>query len=136
MSAPEDEACWPEPAVDRPYLQVGDHRPHDRLGRLVPRNPFDGLTLAHAIPGFLGLWSKSVPPEHVILTTDAQGRSKRLVWCSCGMTTPLASRGPTACVGVFWRDDGEELDYAGPCTRFFLATSRDVRVRRFEREAV
>ena len=124
--------------VDRAWLQVGDRRGRDRMGRLEPRNPFDGLTMGRALPsgrelGFLGLWGKVVPAEHVITTTDAQGRSKRFVWCSCGFLVPLASQGPTACVSVLWREDDElELDYDGPCCRFFLGTARDVRVKRFD----
>jgi hypothetical protein len=111
-------------------------------GRL--RRPVDGLVLLRTfntrapepdgLVSFAELWDKTLPPEHIIDTTDARGRCKRFAWCACGFVTPLVPACPVACVSVLWLDDGE-LDYAGPCSRFFLQAGLSVRVKRFEAPA-
>jgi hypothetical protein len=114
-----------------PGRPSGDYRGRDRLGRLDLRRPMsDGALLGRALPGFLSLWGRVVPDEHVLVTEDRMGRPNRILLCPCGSATVLLPAVPTACSGVLWRDD-DELDYDG-CCRFFLLTGRDVRVKRFE----
>ena len=88
---------------DRAYIRPHDHRPHDALGRLVPRNPFaDGMVLARALPGIGGVFRGSVPDEY---------RASGGVRCVCGAETPIEGSTPVACSGGcgrhFWRVGGE-----------------------------
>jgi hypothetical protein len=109
------ERLEPRP-VDRPYLQVGDRRPRDRLGRLEPRNLFRDGVLPLRLWGYHGLFARVVPQEHLLVTVDRERRDCCVVLCACGVQT-LLGLGFTGC--------------RGSCGRWFLGVGREVRVCRF-----
>lgn len=101
----------------------------------APHRPFHGArgvkTLAAAIPGFAGLWTQVVPERALLHLRARDGKMTDIVVCECGHQTVLDEVTPMRqCEGGRMTPDGE-LDLDG-CTRFFLATETDVRVKRFE----
>lgn len=90
------------------------------LGR-QPRKLFRGALTLTVIPGFAALWEQVVPGEHLEDLGRDRHRRRIAVRCTCGHE-------PQEIVV------GEVLVCAGDCSRWFLRTEKDVRVKRWTGE--
>lgn len=90
------------------------------LGR-EPRKLFRGALTLTVIPGFAALWEQVVPAAHLEDLGRDRHRRRVGVLCTCGHEVQEIVT-------------GEVLVCAGACSRWFLRTEKDVRVKRWTGE--
>jgi hypothetical protein len=107
----------PKPTPEQPGRPAGDLRQLSPLGGYQPHNLFANSALPLRLWGGPSLFTRVVPPEHVLTAVGRDGKGYALLLCVCGAQSVLEPCGFTECVGG--------------CSRWFLWTGQKVHVHRF-----